>query len=539
MTDISNKDSLTNFDVISFARKILSEVENIRSFSKVTDEKTGEMFQLHSESRTNAFFRLIGLPMFVNIKAKEDKKTEAKNAGLEGKRHLTPGFSRTISPKLTSLYTIEHNGETDDGKLVVSRERSLLSIEQQIGTADSNEKMVEALKTPIPLQANVSSVSGSTRTVFKQLKPLITFYLPDGVLPRGNEMARPFLSGQDDDLIDSETRLDKPFIETVIRIRLIETAGGGSKTNQTKDEDVTNSITDFLGLDKDGNSVFEQVFPNKDLLKHTDIREGFVIAKLTSALQLLANKWVALKNKQQRLASQVDFDITINSTSAKSSPFGRRASVSTIISDDSVLGKQIKRASAKVAVEESFVSLLTSDDSANPNKTTPKVKETKNISKSALTGPFNEIINHDLMQYSKSLNDLKARSKKRSAELDKLRVELDLMTGEFTGLSMPDVIIVMMALFLISEKELVSLIDKESRKEMEQDTVLKEALKSIGTPMDASEAVAALEKVVDSLYKLLDINIRRLSDRKEITTKLGSNKKKSVPTKRGSSFESK
>jgi len=539
MTDISNKDSLMNFDVISFARKILSEVESIRSFSKVTDDKTGQQFQLYAESRLNAFFRLIGLPMFVEIKAKADKKKEAENAGFEGKRSLTPGFSRTVSPKLTSLYTIVHNGTTTDGALAAAREQALMKMEQEIGTKEMNTRMVEALKTPIPLQADVTSVASSNRTIVKQLKPLLTFYMPDGILPRRNELARPFLSGEDDDMIDSETRLVKPFIETVIRMRLMETAGGGSTKNQSKEIDITNAIADFLGLDKFENSVFDQVFPNKDILKHTDVREGFVIAKLTASLQLLANKWVSLKKKQERLASQVDFNVSINSTSAKSSVFGRRASVSTVISDDSVLGKKIKRASLNVVIEESYMSLLTSDDSASPNKTTSKVKETKNISKSALTGPFNEILNHDLTQYKKSFNELRAKRKKISAELDKLRVELDVMTGEFTGLSMPDVIIVMMALFLIGEKELISLVDKETRHEMEQDTVLKKALNSVGAAIDTADAVGELEDVVDGLYKLLDINIRRVTDRKEMTVRGSKNKRKSVKTKRDSSFNSK
>ena len=71
MTDFSEKD----FDVISFAKKIMSEVESIRSFTKTKDEKTGEGFQLPTETRINAFFRLIGFPMFVSIKGKDVEST--------------------------------------------------------------------------------------------------------------------------------------------------------------------------------------------------------------------------------------------------------------------------------------------------------------------------------------------------------------------------------------------------------------------------------------------------------------------------------
>lgn len=539
MVDISNKDSQANFDVIGFAKNILSEVDAIRAFSKTSDDKTEGQVQTHIESRINAFFRLIGLPMFVEVKPKNERNAEAKAEGFSGEQILTPGFSRTVSPKLDSLYNVINSTKIEISKEAQSRESYLLKIENNIGTQEINDNMLEALKTPIPLQANVVGMVGeSGRTVQKKLKPLVTVHLTDGVLPRRNELARPFLSEKDDDKIDSDTVLTKPFIETVIRIRLVESGGGGDTANREKITDFQNSIREALGQDKNGDDIFDQVFSNYDkAFSETDVREAFILTKLLGALQLLANKWVNVKNKQTRLASEIESNILIKTSSAKSSPFGRRASISTTLSDDSTLSKQIKHESEKIAVEESYLSLLTSDNVAKPSAITPKVAATKNVAASALNQPFTEIMNNDLTQFKKNLTNFNRTKKKKAAELDKLRIELEMMTGEFTGLSIPDVIITMTALFLITDNDLLGLLDSKTREEIEKDTILQRALESVGSPTDTATAVNNLGLVVDDLYSLLKTNIAVAVDRKTKTSVTSrANRRKAKTAKRSANY---
>jgi len=539
MSDISNKDSRANFDVIAFAKSILYEVDAVRAFSKTSDDKTEGQVQTYIESRVNAFFRLIGLPMFVEVKPKNERNAKVKAEGFSGEQILTPGFSRTVSPTLDSVYNIVNSTKVEISKEAQSRESYLLKIENNIGTQKMNDDMLEALKTPIPLQANVVGMVGeSGRIVQKKLKPLMTVRLADGVLPRRNELARPFLSEKDDDKIDSDTILPKPFIETVIRIRLVEAGGGGDAANREKVSDFQNSIKAALGRDKDGDDIFDQVFSNyKKAFSETDVREDFILSKLLGALQLLANKWVNIKRKQTRLASEIESNILIKTSSAKSSPFARRASISTTLSNDSTLSKKIRHESEKIAVEESYLSLLTSDDVARSSAITPKVAATKNTATSALNRPFTEIMNNDLTQFKKNLSNLNRTKKKKAAELDKLRIELEMMTGEFTGLSIPDVIITMTALFLITDKDLLGLLDSKTLKEMENDDILKRALESVGSPTDTITAVANLGLVVDDLYTLLKTNIAIVVDRKTKTSVTSrANRRKAKSTKRSVNY---
>jgi hypothetical protein len=104
MVETSNTTSKAKFDVIGFARNVLAEIENIRSYRKVQDDNTKEDFGLPVESRLNAFFRLVGLPMFVTAKSKDESNSQ--NTGLKGNLHLTPGYDKSISPFLKN-YNIE------------------------------------------------------------------------------------------------------------------------------------------------------------------------------------------------------------------------------------------------------------------------------------------------------------------------------------------------------------------------------------------------------------------------------------------------
>ncbi len=47
--------TLNKFDVIKFAKNIISEVEALRSFKTATDEVTTQRFNVPTESRLNTF----------------------------------------------------------------------------------------------------------------------------------------------------------------------------------------------------------------------------------------------------------------------------------------------------------------------------------------------------------------------------------------------------------------------------------------------------------------------------------------------------
>jgi hypothetical protein len=518
MSDASTG-TITKFDVISFAKDILNEVDGVRAFSDAVDEDTKEGFALPAESRINAFFRLIGLPMFVTVKEKD-------NAGVtgeltEGDIHVTPGYSRSFSRTLSD-YSIDNSADVK--KDLVNREVTLLKGETNVGTKETNSAMTNAMTYLLPLTANVPDSNkkissqigegGITRTVFKKLKPLMTACISGGIRPIRNELARPFLRDAKEQLVDSETTLPKPFIETVIRTRLVSCAGGGSAQQQQNQNDFLTSLKEYVGEEQ-----FSEIYETSpELFSSSDLLESFVVSRLVNSLSQLAGQWVEIQKIQQRINQQTKFQIVIKTTSSKQSPFGKRTSITadTLAPENSDIGKRLSDLRKKQVKQEALLSLLPTENVVT-NDENQKIKNTKNVALAALVTPFSTLVSSSLVQIKKQISDIENDLVKKGQEIERLRLQIEMMTGEFTGLSVPDVVVVITALFMLDKKDLIMLLDTDSIIEMEKDPVLNSALSSlgIGTPdtADALAAVNNLEKLVDQLYAFLNNEVSKLKNR--------------------------
>jgi len=525
--------TIAKFDVIAFAKNILDEVDRVRAFKDDVDEDTKEGFGLPTEPRINAFFRLIGLPMFVTIKEKDDKIP----SGLkEGDIHITPGYSRSVS-RMLSDYDIDN--AADVKKDLLNRQEALKRIEIGMGSKEMNANMTSAMTYLLPMAANIpddekkmSSKVGegdSTRTVFKKLKPLMTTYMAGGIRPIRNELARPFLRDAKEQLVDSETSLPKPFIETVIRTRLVSCAGGGSAQQQQNQQDFLSSLKEFVGEEQ-----FSEIYKtNPDLFSDGDLLESFIVSRLVNSLSQLAKQWVEIQNVQQRINQQTKFQIVIKTTSSKRSPFGKRTSVTadTTLTENSDIGKRLNDLRRRQVKQEALLSLLPTEDMMTNDKN-QKVKNTRNVAHTALVTPFATLVSSSLIQIKEEITSIESDLTKKGQEIEKLRLQIEMMTGEFTGLSVPDVVVVMAALFMVSKQDLIMLLDATSIAEMRKDPLLNSALDSlhIDTP-DTADAVAAvwnLEKLVDQLYTFLNSEIAKIKNRpsrnRKITRKRTSEK---------------
>jgi len=551
--------AIAKFDVISFAKNILNEVGKIRSFRETTDSTTGKGFVVSAESNINAFFRLVGLPMLVTFKKKDKTKTSSGDL-KEGDHYLTPGYSQTFSRKL-SEYDIDNS--KDVKKNLEGRESKLLENENNVGTNDMNNAMTGAILWPIPLLANIPQETNKSeaemiasakdlksvykRDVFKKLKPLMTTYIKDGIKPFRNELARPFLRDPKEQLIDSETILTKPFIETVVRTRLVscdgsgaawaaasssaaatmagptaagsaaasaaamEAASGGS--TQQNNENFLNSLKQYLN-EEELNEIFKS---NIEFFKNGDLLERFVVYRLIDSLTQLAKEWVEIQNIQERLFLETRFNIVIKTTSSKQSPFGKRTEITAdaMMTEQSDLGIKLQNLRQKEVKQEALLSLLPTEDVVTDDKNL-KIKNTQNVALAALVTPFVSLASNSLIQTRKQISELNNELIKKGQEIETQRLRTEMMTGEFTGLSVPDVVIVITALFMVSKKDLIGLLDANSIAEMRKDPILNSALDSLGIGSPDADvdtvktALENLEKLVDQLYTFLNSEILKI-----------------------------
>lgn len=531
-TNTPDTNALDKFDVIKFAKDMLAEVDQIRAYELIPDDQTKEGLKVPSESRLNAFFRLVGFPMFVTIEDenKKDGGGKANNESSSGTRVLSPGFSGgKFSGKNIKNSEIEIQVEGQEQKInfiLNARESLLARIENFIGTEEGNEAMTAAFNNTLPLVANLSEknnnvyssvIVGSgefSRIAFKKLLPTVTCYKV--ILPVRNEVARPFTLEENDRKVDSQTTLKLPFIETVIRIRLLSAANAESSEDQSKNQDFQRSvetITDSTNIESFNN------------LK-ANLLETFILNKLLAAFYQLAVKWIEIKKKQEVLKKSADFKVAIKTSSSKASLFGKR--IEADLDADSNAVRRLKSLQTKLAKEEILLSLLPTDDSLL--KTNAKTSNTKNTTFAALTNQFTKLISFNADQLRKGVKKEEEFIKKQVASIEKVRVEIETITGEFTGLSVPDVLAVIAALFTIKVDALVGLLDSEAVNNMKKDKRLKAALESleinepsvdnaIGAIEDLTEAINDWYKTLQSVITTVESRLKRGRQQKSRTNK--------------------
>lgn len=507
----SDKSTLIKFDIINFAKNILTEIEKIRAFDKLTDE-------VPTESRINAFFRLIGLPMFVSITEKQT------NSGL---RHMSSGYSaKRINQNIQNAEEV--NGQ-QIAKQLVDRETSLQKIENSISDAELNKRMALSLIIPIPLIPNIPDNDNqiddyigsgeNKRIVYKKLFPLIVQY--KSILPKSNEIAAPF-TALEDRKINNTTELQIPFIETVIRIRLITAENAITITEKQNEDTYLSSLSNYLAEDD-----YNKIIKDFAALKTVNILETFILNKLFISLEQLANKWIEIKKKQHLAAKQDIFDISIKTTSSKRNPLGKRVDVSTNLTlrkEGSTVGNRLAWLRKREVEEEAFLSLLPTDDIIN-------VSKTSNTSLSALINEFSELLGYNLAKIRKEIQHNEERIKKNIQLVEQLRLEIDMMTGEFSGLSIPDIVAVIIGLFLIEKKDLISLLDEETITNMKKDNSLKNAIKNISITTDnAYTAIQNLEKAVRGVFKVLNIYINAIENKDNKTMRRGKRQERREET---------
>lgn len=540
--DTSSINAIAEFDIIKFAKDILGEVNAIRSVSKITDEKTKSQYQWPIESRLNAFCRLIGLPMFVSIEKKNKDNKQATPGDLSGKRHLTPGY---YGKKLAN-YNVQNDTKT--GVLVQNREEILKTREEKVGKGEMDDDMLKALKSAMPLtttypypRPDISSILQEStigkgtkfeRKVYKNLFPLVTSYLE--VQPVKNEIARPFLQLMRNQMPDNSTVLPKPFIETVIRIRMISAVGALDVNALNKITETVRGFTTNIGTEEytELANEIESVINTKNKI---NVLEGLIISKLISSIEQIAKIWVVLQNTQEKYFTKSDFVISVKTDSSKFSTFGKRADTSPnlAINPKCKLGLKLQNLKVQQTLEEAKLSLLPSEDSVYG--TNSRTSQTKNTLKMSLVTPFINMLSYNLDKIKKEIQKTENDIKKWLNGTEKLRVELEAMTGEFTGLSVPDVIAVIIALFIIDEKYLIALLDTEVKEEMKKDTRLKDAIESVGNPdglEKAKEATDALEIATQFVFDLLNTSIQAVSDKMQRSKEARSRKRKSKTSRR-------
>jgi len=497
MVASSSSGTVAKLDIIKFASEIMSEIDSIRSYTPMFDDEVKLVDQRPTESRVNAFFRLVGLPMFVSVTPKNDKEKSGNNSA---QMVMTPGFKKSGAPSGIVVDSGETKILSPDGTnidaqtLLQIREKGLLGIEQRIGTADMNNRMAAAFYDPLELILNYDN-SRNGFDVFKRVSPFAVSY--SQVFPAQNELSKPFLTDPEDGRPPpSSTPIRRPFIETVIRIRTVMLDGG----NQQQE--------DYLKATRD--RVSQLSSSASDMIpQESSMYEAFVVNQMLGSIDQFADRWVMLQNRRERLSKDITIALKPKTLSSQRSSFGKRGNLATElqVKDNSATGQRLAALNRGIAVSEALLGLLPTEDIVDP--TGAKVR---NVMPNALTNSFVTVLRQPLEQQRKKLEELNNQIDTWTQRADKLRLELEMMTGEFTGLSLPDIVFTILGLFLVDRSDLIAMLDTDTLGQMANDKILKTIVDTYsgGDPIGAIEN---LENKVLDLYSTLgaaiDIRMHR------------------------------
>jgi len=495
MAASSTSGTTFKLDIVKFAKDIMAEVDSIRSYLPTVGDDSQPANNRPTESRVNAFFRLIGLPMFVSVKADNSKGASSTDAA---ETVLTPGFAHGTFPWgiVTNSSSVEMWADPKTKQslplrtLLDRREQTLLRLEQEIGTQKRDARRVSAFYYPLNLMLYKDGFDGNGGHMFRMVPPFVVSYMP--IYPAQNELSKPFLADPESGRPPPDsTPIRRPFIETVIRIR---TAGlGGGNQAQT---DYLKAARTQLGL---VSPVAAALLPTQPSLY-----EAFIIDQMLGSLDQLANLWVNLQRRRESISKDSTIVLKPKTFSAKANPFGKQSNfvLDLNISDTSNLGQRRTALENSIAISEAMLSLLPAQDLVSLSG-----EKTRNVMPNALTNSFVSVLRQPIEAQRKKLNELNAAQDRQAQQADSLRLSLEMMTGEFTGLSVPDVVFTILGLFLVDVEDLLGLLDSDTIDEMLKDPVLETAIKNL-SQIEPAAAVEKLQSKVNNLYETLEDTVK-------------------------------
>lgn len=426
-----------NLDFAEFAAKIIKSVDDIRSFGGATKTSPTSSSSRPTESRINAFYRLLGLPSA--IPGNTDATWDLLNTGNQ--------FDAT---------KLRFADDTEMTNKQTIRESSFLNpitSEEARNFIHSNSNKLD---DGIQVQNNKSvRIRGS-------LFPMVVFgEVP--VFPQDRRVAEAFWPKEDRKVEDTEYRV--PFIESVVYIRL--------KGQGVIDANLQKQLESDFQISAQNLNVLEVTILNAIATSSNTIIER--LTKVTAALNDISKQMSAHQLPTVNLVAEVrqEFD----STSVKAGAIEQREAKES--------------ARAKLHDAMLFIMEYAKDGTHNMQDSAILSEIMSLVGKQSSDSRKNEVSTVD----AKNKKDIQISKEKVQKRARAAFRELEFLLGTFGGLSGVDVMVIIEALFSIKIEELIGLLNNNSKSN------LKKIKGNVNTNVSVADALEALEAKVTQVYQ--------------------------------------
>lgn len=431
----------STFDPSNFMSQILASIDDARSDvgsspNQVVKNTLNLSMGKRVESRLNTFYRLLGFPATRNEENLSYDKDESKS-----------DIQRLLNQVGTlNYFSSGAIGIADVGDIISGRERLL----QKTKTSSDFATMI---KSPLPL----GSYTGGAR------KPSLFPMVVDAatpIFPMRRRVAPLFYLG---DFIISgdvrETRLPRPFLESIIYMRTQVFSGGNADVTQLKEDLKTNVRSSDL---ENPDSYLTDI----DKFNKVELE---IISKFVQALNTSAVAYRRTVEEAYDLRTKVNFVPEV-----KESPEEMTGHVAVIDEEGDIaivgIDSEIKNLESKLlSIDVSLQSLPTN-----------RVKEadalyriesgidisSKNFESDVFVSEFTSLITFEREQLNRSLGEAKLKRQRLLSQYNDVRARIQYFSGETTGLSIFDVLCTFIALFTIDIEHLIGLLNNDARERL-------------------------------------------------------------------------
>jgi hypothetical protein len=289
----------------------------------------------------------------------------------------------------------------------------------------------------------------------------------------------------------SKARLSRPLIDNIfyMRVKTINNTEGVEKLKAQLQSLISAS----------GVSVKEAQFTFVDLA---------ILTKLLQILKSLATKFEEARKEVQGLSTQIAFVPT-----PVSNPQMRSAQSTTIKAETKIyaLDQEIALIKAEIANQNAIAFMLPTEQVKRREeiRRLEHGVSTSNIVPDVLVAQLNSLITYEVEELNRKLQEKQHEKDEKLTRVEQLKQQLMYYTGEFSGLSIFDVICIIYGLFAIETKYLLGLLNEDAQKRLKEDEFFRppdstiEALFNT-TPATVAESLKALEEKVIEAFNIAE-----------------------------------
>lgn len=520
-------------DVADYYNKIIVKIDRFRSRFNINTANIEKNFftdqvdnifvdnEMNSldpqESRCNAFYRMIGFPV-VNGEGtdlyspghdpdlnrdsvRQNRNNTIATSLLKSLKPILDG--REIIPRVSanifqnqdvnsSLYAIASVFVRSFDRQFKPNVGALKQDSQafQIPDREVFEDDVAFIRTGNPTKTGIPPLSSSTHI----LKPFVVDpRIELTVTPAANRICAPFLADKSKTQLTKGQYLKRPYIEHVIRVRFSAT---NILISPTDKPEIDQYVQDLIAQIKSDTTITDQSLitaatnPLESLYKS----ELDVFKKFDNMLKAFIKELVNSINEIGRIQTTMNW---------KPIPDVRGPEFGSTLSD--IDPNDPSNQKKEIEIHQLEIDKVLNTTDLNIGLNDPDVGD-YNFSDIDDVAISSEHKNPEF--YDKKLTTLTRQRNESGNKANEALKKIEIITGEFSGLGLLDIIAIQAALWIISQEALLGLIDDAAVDRMQND----ENLKSNITKLPAIDALTEFEEKLSGIYFLIGFYYRNNID---------------------------